>query len=229
MSGTTTQPAATNTNQAATTDAKPAGQEATATKVTETPKAAAPAAAPAPDAKEAPKNDPAPNPSAEQPKADQAKPSDEVKYELKAADGKPLDDVTSQSVIEFAKKHGLSNEQAQAHYESRAAAIADFTKDQENQFEARRSAWMDQIKKDPEVGGELLERNLQITSNLFKKFADQEFAQVIETAKLGSHPGFVKFLFNIAKAVEPKSFVPAGAPPTERKTTGQVLYDHKTS
>jgi hypothetical protein len=200
-----------NTSQATADLSKTVGQDPTATPgKTE----AAPAPGSTPDkATEPPKADPAPV---------------EEKYELKNEDGTPLDAAKAEKIVSFAKENKLSSAQAQAIFNRENAALTAFQADQENQYNQRKSQWVDTLKADKEFGGEKFETNSHLAHNAFKKFADPEFAQIVENSGLGNHPGFVKLFYKLGKAMEGDSFVQAqNGAPEQRKPTKSVLYDKK--
>lgn len=180
----------------------------------QTTKEAAPAATP-------PATDPAPAKVAEPPKD---APKADVKFDLKASDGSPVDAAVAEKIVSFAKEHNLSPAQAQAIYNRENEALAAFTAEQETQYNTRKSQWVETIKKHPVIGGEHFEKNIQGAHLALKKFATPEFIKQLETTGLGNHPDLVEVFFNINKAMEDDKFVPAGRP-ADKKSLASVMYD----
>lgn len=69
------------------------------------------------------------------------------------------------------------------------------------QHEQRKANWLQQLKTDPEFGGEKYEANLQQCHRVLEKFGDQELLQLFNDTGLGNMPAMVKFVHRIAKVL----------------------------
>lgn len=163
------------------------------------------------------------DPVVEVPKVEDA-PIQEIAYEIKKPDGSLLDAALAEKIVSFSKENKLSNAQAQAIYDRENAAVTAFATDQENQYNERKSQWVDAVKNDKEIGGDNFKTNITNSSNLLKKFASPEFIKTLDDTGLGNHPELIRIFSRIAKTMQPDSFV-NGSAIQQGKSTAEVLYD----
>lgn len=93
-------------------------------------------------------------------------------------------------------------------------------------WQKTREAWVDQVKNDPDIGGDKLEGSLADIAKLVDEFGGQEFRDVMDESGLGDHPVIVKFLHKIAKSFaegKPVSGTPSGG----TKTIADRLYPNQ--
>lgn len=162
-------------------------------------------------------------PVVEVPKAEEA-PVQEIVYEIKQADGSLLDAAQAEKIVSFAKENKLSSAQAQAIYDRENAAVTAFATEQENQYNERKSQWVDAVKNDKEIGGDNFKTNITNASNVLKKFASPEFIKTLDDTGLGNHPELIRIFSRIAKTMQPDSFV-HGSSIQQGKSITEVLYD----
>ena len=204
-----------NTKQDAVDIGKTADQQ-NATATTETAKAAAVVQ----DAKV----DSATGGTTEPPKAD-AKVVPE-KYDLKLADGSLLDPASIEMIATFAKEQGLSNEAAQAILDREHEAITSFNTTQENQFNERKSQWVETLKADKELGGDNFKKTAILSNRVIEQHASPEFKQLLASSGLGNHPELVRVFSRVAKELGyADSFVTGGGNPSDQKSLSDRLYD----
>ena len=97
-----------------------------------------------------------------------------------------------------AKEIGLSQEKAQ-----RLASAIDRANDEAVYTQSL--AWLDELKKDPEVGGANLEANLKLARSVFDRFADDyELKILLATSGVTNHPKFIKMFAAIGKVLPPQ-------------------------
>lgn len=91
--------------------------------------------------------------------------------------------------------------------------------------EAKVEAWGEETKADKDIGGDKLEENLAIAAKARDEFGGEELTKVLNETGVGNHPAFVKFFYNIGKAISDDSFVQgsAGSAKTE-KSKAEILY-----
>ena len=193
-----------NTNQAEVDSSKPAGQDPAPVVETVNP-------------------DPAPVTEAEPPKEEVK--VEPVVYDLKKPDGSPLDPAVAEKIVSFAKEQGLSSAQAQKIYDREVAAEAARVAEEANQYNERKSQWVDTVKNDKEYGGDNFKKTASDVHAVIKKFARPEFVKTLDETGLGNHPELVYFVANIAKSMAPDQFVQGGSQPSEKRSAIDVLYD----
>lgn len=111
-------------------------------------------------------------------------------YELKGADGEPLDEASVKAVDAFARKLGLSNEAAQQYVDHEIERVS-----------AQSAAWQEQIRNDPALGGDNLERSLEYAARGLQVF-DADMQKLLDGA-LGDHPVVFRNLVNLGKRQSP--------------------------
>lgn len=129
---------------------------------------------------------------------------------------------------DLAKSKNLSQEDAQAFIDLAIANSTEAGKAQEAALEAQEKAWMDEIQKDPELGGANAAATIEYAKRSLKTFAQGKFMEVLEDKKfgrLGNHPDFVRTFVAIGKAMSEDKVVdgrPSGT--ADEKSAADVLY-----
>lgn len=124
--------------------------------------------------------------------------------DFKAPEGVELNGAVVDSFKGVAKKLNLSQEKAQAMIDEIAPVMAA----QQVEFIKRVSGqWLEQAKKDPEIGGSNYDSSIQRAIKVrdrFGRMSDGNYdADVAELFSLpvGSHPGFIKLLARVGAAI----------------------------
>lgn len=63
-----------------------------------------------------------------------------------------------------------------------------------------REGWVDQIKADPEIGGDKLPDTLSTIGKVVDEFGSEELRTLMDESGMGDNPEFVKFLYKIGKS-----------------------------
>jgi hypothetical protein len=194
------------------------------------PSPAAPAPSPAAPAPSAPAPSPAPAAPAPSPAPAAPAPAPTAapeKYELKLADGSPLDPSDVDKVAAYARERGLSNEQAQAILDQRHEAATGITERQLEAFAAKRTEWETQTWADPELGGtnkDATLANVQLVMDKFAPGADHELRKELAATGYGNHPAFVRFVNAIGKAMREDKPVGGNGPGAGQRSAADILY-----
>jgi hypothetical protein len=192
------------------------GQETTQPGKGTTPEPAAPPA----DQKTA--GDPKPG-DGKQPEAkpdgDQSKKVVPESYDLKLSEDSYLNAKSLEQVTDFAKKNGLSNEEAQAIVDRENERIATYVDEQSNQ-------WQKDWEADKEIGGAEFKKNVELAKRVVDRFGDADLKKGLERFGYGNHPALGRMLVKIGKAMAEDSLVIPGAAPKEpeRKSTAEIFY-----
>lgn len=181
-------------------------------------------AAPPPPAVPAPaegkKEEPAPKPD-EKPK--------EVKYDLKLKDGSFLEAADVEQVSAKAKTLGLSPEQAQALLDEKDEARVSFAQKQKSSLAAQSVKWVEDVKSDPELGGDGFNQNVETAKRFVKTFGSDAFRKTLDETGLGNHPELIRTFARAGKALgEDKMIFPGSKVAPESKNMADVFYGGKT-
>lgn len=145
-------------------------------------------------------------------------------YDLKLPEGSPLKPESIQSVSEFAKANKLTNEQAQSVLERENSNAIEQVK----LLDDMSKKWVEEVKADKELGGNNFTKTAELSKRVIEKYAP-ELIKELEATGLGNHPGFVKFVYRIGKAMDSGEFVKGGTPPAPVKSAAEVLYGGTSS
>lgn len=118
-------------------------------------------------------------------------------------EGSPLDPSELDKIAAFARGRGLSNEQAQALLDQRHEGAAELSRRQTDQLQQIRSQWEQQVRDDPELGGEQFDATLKRTKLVMDRFAPEgsKMREILNETGYGNHPEFVRFVAAIGKAM----------------------------
>lgn len=150
-----------------------------------------------------PKEEPA---KAEPPK-EEKKPDAEIKYDLKAPE--TLSKESVEAVLNFAKENKLSNEQAQKILDRDAVMTHNFIETQKRELETRQAEWINRAKADPELGGDKINENVELSKRVLQRFGSPELTEVLESTGVGNYPELVRVFARIGRAMgEDKLVIP---------------------
>lgn len=159
------------------------------------------------------------------------------------ADGKPADagapteyadftlpegiEIDADVMTEFkglAKELGITQEAAQklidlqaSMEEKRAETLQQMVADQSQQ-------WANQVKNDPEIGGENYDQSVALAVKTIETFGSPELRTLLNDSGLGNHPELVKFCHRIGKAISEDTLVMGGDQGTPKKTPEEIMY-----
>lgn len=86
--------------------------------------------------------------------------------------------------------------------------------------------WQDEVRADPEIGGQKLEENLSHVAKLIDRYGGDQAPQIREAFALtgaGNNPALVKFMVKVAKDLSDPNPV-TGAPGASPRDTASLLY-----
>lgn len=129
------------------------------------------------------------------------------KYELKAPEGFTFDEKTIADFEPVARELNLTNEQAQKIAEWDAKRMAEITQRQQEQWGQTTAKWVDDVKADPEIGGENLDTSVRHAQAALKKFGTPTLKAQMDATGMGNHPELVRVFARIGKAMAEDTFV----------------------
>lgn len=151
---------------------------------------------------------------------------DEVKFDLKLAEGSLLSDKDVQDVIALAKEKGYTPEQAQLLLDRENATRLAYHDGLINQHKQNVEAWANQVKSDPELGGEKFKENVEHAHRALKTFASPKLIQLLDETGYGNHPELIRVFAKIGSQMRDDKLVMGGEPPTPKKSHLDLIYDN---
>ena len=150
--------------------------------------------------------------------------------DLKLSDGSLLDPSRVEKIAAEARERGLSTEQAQEIVATEEKAVAAYVE----QSQAQTKQWIEDAKKDPEIGANGDEKVFEQNIELAKRGVDvpgscsPELKKMLNETGAGNHPEMIRHFMWIGKQVAEDKLV-AGRPASgESKSLAEKLYG-KTS
>lgn len=157
--------------------------------------------------------------------AEESKPSAvPEKYELKLDDGSLLNAEQLAKIESYAKDKKLTQEQAQELVNRESAAVSDFYSKQVQEFEKVKTQWIDEIKKDQEIGGDNFAKTAELAKRAVDKFATPQFKEQLEQTGYGNHPELVRVFARIGKLMADDRMVVPSANNSGAKSFEEVFY-----
>lgn len=130
---------------------------------------------------------------------------------------------------EFAATNGLSKEAAQTAIDMFAGELTNqaeiFATEQKKAWETTITAWKTELAKVPDFAGERAAVAQATIGRALDIFGDQATRDAFDLTGAGHHPAVIKFIHNMAKALNEGNLIPGGSPaPKGPLTPGQALY-----
>lgn len=124
----------------------------------------------------------------------------------------------------------IVNDQEMSHKDRAQALTGLYEKAVTQQAEASttlwaetQTKWRDEVKADPEIGGDKLQPTLGRISRLLSEYGNDKTLQAFDLTGAGNHPEIVRLLGKLAdKLVEPEATV--GAPTNQRGDAASRLF-----
>lgn len=157
----------------------------------------------------------------------QAQPDTEIKYDLKLAEGAMLDQAYVEQFSQFAKENKLTQEMAQGFLNREQNLLNSYVQKQQQEFEATQKAWVAEIEKDPEIGGEKLKENVELAHRALKQFGSEKFLSELEQTGYGNHPELVRVFAKIGQLIKEDKMVSPNANSGGTRTLEDVFYGGK--
>lgn len=146
------------------------------------------------------------------------------KYELKPVDGSPVDAKYLESFQTYAKEKGMTQEQAQQLFERETFAVSEYASKLDSEFEAQKSQWIEAVKKDPEIGGDHFQQNVELAHRALERFGAPSFVKELDASGYGNHPELVRVFARIGKALSEDRFIDPGANTGGKRSMEEIFY-----
>lgn len=152
----------------------------------------------------------------------ETKPAEELS--LKVPENSFVTEERVKELTKLAKDNGLTNEQAQSLVNVEHDSIVRFQQAQVAEFERlSKNVWVEDLKKDPEFGGEKFNETVALSNRVAKQYAPEALMKELEKG-YGNYPDLAKMLARIGKDMESSKFVPAGSAAKTPVSTAEKWY-----
>lgn len=144
-------------------------------------------------------------------------------------EGQTLDTATTDSFKEVAKELNLNQADAQRVVDLGVQMSQRWAEAQATAFAEEQAGWRRDAEADAEIGGDALPQNLALAKKALDTFGNERLTELVEGFKLGDHPGFLKLMVQVGKAISEDTLVtPAGSAPKADRSLAERIY-RKTS
>lgn len=173
------------------------------------------------DAEKKPAEEGKPAAEGEQKTADAANTGDEIKLIL--PDNSRLDPTDVEQTLAFAKDHGLTQKQAEAALHRQHVAVQSHHERLVKNHETQVGGWAEELKNDPEFGGEKFIENSK-DANLAMKTFFPDLAEELDVTGFGNHPKLVKGLSKLGKLIKSDKTVFGGKKVVTELSQEKILF-----
>ena len=148
---------------------------------------------------------------------------EEIEYKLELSENSQLAKEKLDEIAEFSKKHGLSNEAAQEILKGQETLLNEFTEGLRQRHEAQVDAWEEEVRNDPQLGGDNLAKNLERGKRAIEAFGSEAFIEGLKETGYGNHPEVIRTFAKIGELVDNDELVLPGKSGVT-KSAADVLY-----
>lgn len=126
------------------------------------------------------------------------------KYEPFKLGGAELNEETTAVFGEFAKRHNMSQKEAQDFLDAFNPAV-------KAQVVGYQRQWLDACRSDKELGGERFNENMAVAGAGYRAYASDDLRAVFEASGLSRHPAVVRHFYRLGKNLQQDKGVAGGA------------------
>jgi hypothetical protein len=130
----------------------------------------------------------------------------------------------AKGIEDFAKKHSLSQEAAQALLDERVAERKAAAEAEQAKLAALPQQWLEQTKADKDIGGQNLPTTLANAQRVLSRFGTESFRNALNQTGLGNHPELVRFMAAIGRAMGEDRPLPTTAAPNAKRDPADVMF-----
>lgn len=134
------------------------------------------------------------------------------------------DEFDKDKVKKFATEHKLSKAQVEAWVKQVNEDNKEAKRLQEEAVKAQRKTWKEELKKDPEFGGENFDKNVDRVEKVLKNNMPNTKKMLTERGSM-LPPYIMKDLLSLSKALNPVTKFVGGEPSEPKKEEGNFLDD----
>jgi len=166
-------------------------------------------------------------PSTTEPKIEEQGTQDTV-YALTSPEGFEAGQTVLDDLTAYAKEHGLSNDQAQAQLGRELSMLKQseevFVEKYEKMAEDQKAQWLEDVKNDPEIGGEKFGISVSKAKRIIDKYGSDKLKQQLNESGYGNNPEVIRLFAKVSELDKEDSHENGGRPLTEEQSRAAVLY-----
>ena len=152
------------------------------------------------------------------------------KYDLKLPDNSLLQAESIEAISQYAKEKGLSNAQAQELLERENSAVTSFAKTQQDLFVEQVESWKSAASKDPEIGGDKFNENVELAKRALETYGSPEFSKQLNETGFGNHPELIRMFAKVGRSIHDDNLLGGDASKNNKKSFADRFYgDQKTT
>jgi hypothetical protein len=121
--------------------------------------------------------------------------------EVKLPEGVEADPDLMSALKSVAKEAGLKGEYAQKLADAYVAAQSKAQESARVAWEARKTEWVDTVKKDAELGGAKFAETVTVANRALAKYGTPELRQLLQDSGLNSHPEVARLFARVGRTL----------------------------
>ena len=160
---------------------------------------------------------------------DKDKPSEENALkdfkDLKIPKDVKMSEDAVKEVYEQAKELGLNKTQAQALLDAKSVSENIVLDRAMAQIESLKATWLEDFKKDPDIGGDRAIETAEHAKRAIDAFAGDKLKKTLDDSGFGNHPEMLRMLSKVGqKLLANDSFISGKSVTSKSKSTADVFY-----
>jgi hypothetical protein len=149
--------------------------------------------------------------------------------EIKEPENFILDKARIEDVKSFAKEHELDAETAQKILDRENALVASLKQAEQEQYDQQITAWVSDVKADPEIGGDKFVESCEHARRALTKFGSPSLIKTLNETGYGNNPEVVRLLSRIGREIGQATLKGGnGDPPAKTKSIEDIFYGSTT-
>lgn len=149
---------------------------------------------------------------------------EEEEFELSLPEDSYLQESDMESMLDFAKEHDLTPDQAQAVLDAKEHVYKSFADAQAQQS----VDWEKELRIDSELGGEHFTAVADRSRKVIQKFGSEKLITQLNESGYGNHPELVRLLNRIGQAMSNDSLTLPSTFSSEPKSMEEIFYGQQT-
>lgn len=147
------------------------------------------------------------------------------KYDLKMPDGVELDAELAGALGPEFKELGLTNAQAQKLVDKYIETQQARAGKQGEAWANTVAGWVDEAKKDPEIGGAKWDGTVKVASGVVARFGNDALKEYLNASGAGNHPEMIRFMAKVGAMIgEDNPAISENPGKSVKPDTASILY-----
>lgn len=164
---------------------------------------------------------------------EQAQGDEQVEYTFELPEGMVRDEASEAVLVEWSKKHKVSNEAAQELVNMAANMTANFQtqvqKHLDDYWTSTLAQWSKERREHPDLAGPEYNERLKMATQAAKRFGGAALLEAMKTSRMGNHPAVVAAFYRIHKALgEDDALGGEGGATGEERSDSVVFFGDTT-